>query len=244
MKKILLFLALPVLAIAADQPPRMYRLYQVQVPPDSSAEFLAVEREIVDIYKTNKATLSRGLWTSMTGEPTAYYVVPLSGLTELGETTWLNKQGDEASRTARSARLNKVGGKSTTKVLTVEEAVSWAPATKGDPSAFDVVTSYSVKVGKTVDFLATMKETSDALKKIGKARSVTVYRVTFGGDYYEFLAVTGFGTLADLRDGGGIQAAMGEAAYNEHIQKLASTVNAMHRDIIRYRPEYSYQPGK
>ncbi len=60
-----------------------------------------------------------------------------------------------------------------------------------------------------------------------------------------FYVVVGYDSMAELAAAGGaIRTAMGDNAYKDYIQKMANTVNSMHRDVIRFRPEYSYAPAK
>jgi len=243
MKIVSMFLALALTAVAQTTP-RMSRLTQVEVPADSSAEFYAVQRETADIYKANKAPSPRLAWTSLTGERMFYTLMPLSGLDQLNERTWLSQQGEEAPRQARQARLRKATGPSTVKIVTTQEEPTWDPTPQGAPDAFATVAIYSVKPGKTTDFLALMKEATAATQKVGKAKSVYVERVNFGGDGYEFHVVHGYDSLADISSPGAFRTAMGDTAYNAYIEKMSATINSVRREIVRFRPEFSYVPTK
>ncbi len=244
MKKASLFLALALTAVAADNPPRMLRLYQTEVPAESAADLYAAQRDIAGIYQANKAPITRSAWTSMTGPPMLYYVVPFSGIALMGETTWLQQQGDESSRQARASRLNKVGGATASKISSVEEDLTWTTAPQYAPSAYAIGTVYSVKPGKVTDFLAALREGSDTHKKIGKAKSLTVARVTFGGDGYEYHVFAEYDSLIDLEAGRGFRASMGEAGYKAYAQKIGDNISSMQRNVLRFRPEFSYAPSK
>lgn len=243
MKTVAIFLALALTAIAADNPPRMSRLYGVEVPADSAADFFAVQRETAEVYKANKAPISRLAWTSLTGESMFYYLVPLEGIDKLNERTWLSQQGEEPVRQARQARLRKATGPSTTKIITIQEDSTWDPNPKSGPQAFATITIYSVKPGKVADFLALMKEATEVTKKVGKAKCVYVNRLNFGGDAYEFTVYQGYDSLADISAGAITRAAMGDAAYTAFVEKMGATISTLRREIIRYRPEYSYVPA-
>lgn len=243
MKSVALFLALALTAFAADPAPRMSRLYVVEVPADSAAEFYAVQRETAEIYKANKAPIPRLCWTSLTGEPTFVNVMPLTGIDKLGERTWLSQQGEERDRQARSARLRKAGGHATTKIITAEDEAGWDPAPQAPPAAFVSVSIYSVKPGKAADFLALMKEATAVTKKIGKAKGVFVARVGYGGDTSEYHVVTAYDSLADVASQGGFRAAMGDSAYTAFLKKIGETINSRQRDLYRFRPEFSYLPA-
>jgi len=170
MKKAWLFLALALTAVAADNPPRMLRLYQTEVPAESAADLYAAQRDIAGIYQANKAPIPRSAWTSMTGPPMLYYVVPFSGIALMGETTWLQQQGDESSRQARASRLNKVGGATASKISSVEEDLTWTTAPQYAPSAYATAAVYSVKPGKVTDFLAALKEGAIPTKRSARPR--------------------------------------------------------------------------
>jgi len=204
MKKASLFLALALTAVAADNPPRMLRLYQTEVPAESAADLYAAQRDIAGIYQANKAPIPRSAWTSMTGPPMLYYVVPFSGIALMGETTWLQQQGDESSRQARASRLNKVGGATASKISSVEEDLTWTTAPQYAPSAYATAAVYSVKPGK----------------------------------------VTEYDSLIDLEAGRGFRASMGEAGYKAHAQKIGDNISSVQRNVLRFRPEFSYAPSK
>lgn len=245
MKTVSMFLALALAAFAADTPPVMSRLTIVDIPPDTSAEFYAVQRDTAEIYKANKAPMPRLAWTSLTGASRFVSVVPLEGLDKLAERTWLSQQGDEASRQARSARLRKSSGQLTYKVITTQSEVGWDPSPGAAPTAFIAVSVFVVKPGKTSDFLELLKQSVEATKKIGKAKSVYVARVSYGANWNEFHVVTGYASLADIpTTSAATRAAMGEATYNTFVEKISAAVNSIERDLYRYRPEFSYIPAK
>jgi hypothetical protein len=107
-----------------------------------------------------------------------------------------------------------------------------------------MVTVISVKPGKVTDFLAALKEASDTHKKIGKAKSLNVFRVTFGGDGYEYHVAAEYDSLVDLEAGRGFRAFMGEAGYEAYTQKIGGNISSMQRNVLRFRPEFSYAPSK
>ena len=55
----------------------MSRLTIVDIPPDTSAEFYAVQRDTAEIYQANKAPMPRLAWTSLTGTSRFVSVAPL-----------------------------------------------------------------------------------------------------------------------------------------------------------------------
>jgi len=243
MKLAPLFLALAVSALAADTPPQLSRLAIIDVPADSSAEFYAVQRETAEVYKANKAPIPRMAWTSLTGEQRFFTLVPLAGLDKMSEPTWLSQQGDERSRQGRQSRLARTHAAMTTKLIADQTSVTWDPTPQGGPDPYAVVVTYNVKPSKVADFLALIKEANEITKKMGKAKSIYVSRVSFGGDSYDFFVVFGYASLADITPGSAFRTTMGETAYTTHNQKLAQTINSVHRDILRFRPEFSYVPG-
>ena len=245
MKTVSMFLALALAAFAADTPPVMSRLHVVDIPNDSAAEFAAVQRDIAQVYKDNNAPLPRLAWTSLTGTSKFVSVAPLAGLDKMNERTWLSQQGEEYVRQARSARLRKASGQATTKIITDVADVKWEATPGADPSPFIAVSIYEVKPGKTGDFSALVKQLSEAVKKVGKAKSFYVARTSYGASWGEYHIVTGYASLADIPTSGtALRAAMGEAAYTTWSEKLNTTINSAERDLYRFRPEYSYLPAK
>jgi hypothetical protein len=171
-------------------------------------------------------------------------MVPLTGLDQLNEPTWLSKQGEEMPRQARQSRLRKASGPSTIQITAMQNDATWDPTPDGPPDPFLVVNMYSVKPGTVADFLALTKEVSEVVKKMGKAKAIYVHRVAFGGDGYEFHVATGYAALGDITAHAEFRKAMGDAAYTAYVQKQASIINSVHREIVRYRPEFSYVPSK
>lgn len=239
MKIVASFLALAVTAFAQTPNP-MYRLFEVVVPADSSAEFYAVQRETAEIYKTNKAPIARVAWTTLTGTPRLYTLVTLTGLEALNEPTWLTKQGEEATRRARNTRLQNSTGPSTSRVIQTLNDSSWDPTPEGAPDPFATVTTFNVKAGMVADFMVAIKELVEATKKAGKAKSAYVSRVDFGGSSYDFYFMAGYTALGDIPSLTILRTTMGDAAYNAYLKKIAATVNSVERDVLRFRPEYSY----
>ena len=241
MKIISMLLVFAVTALAQN-PPRMYRMYHVDVPADSAAEFYAVQRDTAAVYKNNKAPMPRMAWTNITGEPTFHYLVPLASLDKLDDRTWLSQQGTEAARQARTARLRKATGVMRTEILTAQEELTWSPNPQAPPDKFLVVTSYSVKPGKVAEFTALLKESNEVWKKLGKVRNIFVNRVSFGGDGYEFGVAAGYDSLADVPTMAAFRTAMGND-YNAYVQKMGAAIHSLRREIVRYRPEFSYIPS-
>jgi hypothetical protein len=79
-------------------------------------------------------------------------------------------------------------------------------------------------------------------RKIGKAKSNYVNRVSFGGDAYEFHVANGYANLADVPNIADIRTAMGEAKYTEFLKKLGGVLDGRERHILQYRPGMSYVP--
>lgn len=245
MKVIIAFLILNSLVIAAETPPRLMRLYEAEVPADTSAEFYALQRETAEIYKNNKSPVQRLAWTSITGKAKFFTLVPLAGLDKLSERTWLSEQGDEQTRQAHNTRLRRATGTRSVQILSAQDAVSWDPTPDGPPDAFSVVSIYSVKPGKVADFTKLVKQLGDTIQKLGKAKSVHVSRVSYGGDGYTFYIVTGYASLGDITNtSGAFSAAMGADAYAKFTQGMGEVVSSLERQIIRYRPEFSHIPAK
>jgi hypothetical protein len=246
MKLVSMFLALATaagVATAAENAPKLSRLYEVEVAAQSSAEFYAAQREIAEVYRTNKGPHARLAWTTLTGEAKFYYLVPLAGLDKITERTWLSQQGEEGARQSRSTRLRNSSGPLSNRILSEQPGPTWDPTPDGAPDAFAVISTYVVKPGKVADFLALAKEATEATKKAGKAKSVYVTRVNFGGDAYEFNVVHGYAALGDITYGA-LREAMGQAAYEAYTKKMGETISSLRREIIRYRPEFSYLPAK
>lgn len=222
--------------------PRTARLYAYEVPSDTAAEFFDVQRDTAEIYKANKAPHARLCWTSLTGANMFYMWVPLAGFDKVQERTWLSQQGEELPRSARMNRLRSASGRSEIKLTAALADLSWDDTPNQTPDAFAAVRVDIVKPGKVADYTAMMKEVLQTTKQIGKAKSVHMSRVVYGGNVYEFHNVTGYANLADLGARDEFRKAMGEAKYVAFIKKLGEVLDSSERNLVRYRPEFSYVP--
>lgn len=77
---------------------------------------------------------------------------------------------------------------------------------------------------------------------MGKAKSVYTSRVAYGGSAYEFHNLTGYTSLAEVGTIEEFRKAMGEAKYASLIKKIGEVVESSERNLVRYRPEFSYVP--
>jgi hypothetical protein len=104
---------------------------------------------------------------------------------------------------------------------------------------------YVVKPGRTEEFIALTKQSSEAVQKVGKAGIFHVYRTSYGGNWGELHVVAGCASLADIpTSGAATRAAMGDAAYTTDLEMLTACINSVGRNLYRYRPEFSYVPAK
>lgn len=222
--------------------PRMARLYAYEVPSDTAAEFFDVQRDTAEIYKANKAPHARLCWTSLTGANMFYMWVPLTGFDKVSERTWLSQQGEELPRSARMNRLRSASGRSEIKLTTALPDLSWDDTPNNAPDEFASVRVDIVKPGKVADYTAMMKDVVQTYKQMGKAKGVYTSRVSYGGNAYEFHSVVSFASLADLSSTADFRKAMGEAKYAAFIKKLGEVIDSSERNLVRYRPEFSYVP--
>lgn len=251
MKIVISFLALALAsgAFAAESsPPAMFRLYQTDVPPATAAEFYAVQREIAEVYKTNQAPIPRTVWTSLSAEAGSSLAsgsrfmmkVPIAGITALTESSWLSQQGTPASRSARDARFRAASGTGTGKIITEVPELIWDPS-PGVPEPFGVLWTYSVKVGKAAAFIEYMKQAAEVTKKAGQPKRMSSHRVSFGGDINEFSILVEYTSLADLPTPAAFTAAIGGPAnLAAYYQQQGELIHSVHRDIVRFRPEFSH----
>ena len=222
--------------------PRMGRVYSYEVPADTAAEFFDVQRDTAEIYKTNKAPFPRLCWTSLTGAQMFHMYVPMEGLDKINERTWLSQQGEELPRSARMSRMRSASGASRLKVTTPVADLTWDDSPGGVPDAFAVVRVDVVKPGRAAEYIAMMRDVVQTLKQMGKAKSVYTNRVMYGGSAYEFHNLTGYASLAEVGTLEEFRKAMGEAKYASLIKKIGEVVESSERNLVRYRPEFSYMP--
>jgi len=242
--KLLLLFTLGLTAYAQTAP-TLSRLYTYQAAPGANADFFDLQRDTVAVYKDNKSTVTRLVWTSLAGKPSLYMVVPFASLAELNEPTWLSKQGTDLERTGRTMRLTRALDSSEMQVLTSVPELTWDDTPNNAPDAFATVSIIRVKPSRVQAFIAAAKEVNAATKQMGKAKSIYAHRTQYGGNSYDFHIVVGYDSLADI--GPSLQAfqkAMGEAKYAAYLKSNAENVETMERHLVRYRPEFSYMPEK
>ncbi|MEP7366097.1 MAG: hypothetical protein ABI972_22795 [Acidobacteriota bacterium] len=226
----------------APAAPQMARLYAYEVPADTAAEFFDVQRDTAEIYKANKAPHPRLCWTSLTGPQMFYMWVPIKGLDTLMDKTWLSQQGEELPRSARVSRLARASGRSEIKITASVPELTWNDSPNSSPDAYASVRVDHVRPGRVADYTAMMKDVVQTYKQMGKAKRYITSRVSYGGNVYEFHNYVGYANLGDTSSTEEFRKAMGEAKYAALIKKLGEVVDSSQRNLVRFRPEFSYVP--
>ncbi len=245
MKHLILIFAISLTAYPQGAP-SLSRLNSYRTAPSARAEFEALQRDTAQMYKANKAPLSRLAWTSLAGPPTLYLAVRVQSLTELNEPTWLSKQGTDLERTGRQMRLSRATESVDSRVLISIPQLAWDETPNSEPDAFAVVSVVRVKPGRVAAFTEATKELQSFTKQIGKAKSQNVQRVRFGGNSYEFHLITGYASLADIgtNNADQLRKLMGETKYANYLKSNSENIESMETHLVRYRPEFSYMAGK
>jgi len=244
MKHLLLIFTLSLTAFS-QAAPTLARLYSYRAAPGAVAELNDIQKDTAAIYKANKSPVTRLVWTSLAGPPTLFMYVPIPSLVELNEPTWLSKQGTEQDRAARQSRLTRATASTDMQVIASVPELAWDDTPNGPPDAFAVVSVIRVKPGRVQAFTAAYKDLTATVKQLGKAKSIVVQRTRFGGNSYDFHAVTGYASLADITNNvQEVRKVMGEAKYAAYLKSNSDNIESIETHLVRYRPEFSHIPEK
>jgi len=188
------------------------------------------------------------VWETLSGDNTGTYIVG-----RLGQ-HWADFDKPPISDQADLEEYQKVVGSS------VESLVSryyelMPKVSNGDnsggPSKFAEIVTFHVRYGKGSDFRSAISRIYDATKKTNWPVHYEWYTLASGGNTGTFVLVLPHANWADFEDKPDvkpfrdmIKEAFGQAEADSIVDRIDASVMSETSEIIQFRPDLSYLPGK
>ena len=123
--------------------------------------------------------------------------------------------------------------------------------TSGMPPKFDEIITFHVRYGKGSDFRSAIGRIYDATKKTNWPVHYEWYALASGGDTGTYVLVLPRANWADFEDKPDVKPfremlkeAFGQAEADSIVDRIDGSVTSETSEIIQFRPDLSYLPGK
>lgn len=237
-----------VIPMGAQQKPGTLSSFEFQTPKNGMVpQYEQGRKQKAQWHKQQKDPLPLLVWEIISGEGTGTYVVGREGQ------HWADFDKPPVSDEADLAEYNKeIGqyvGSLVTRYYDYMPNVSTIPP--GEPTKFAEITVYHVKWGHQSDFRTAIARVTDAIKKTNWPVPAGWYELANGGQVGEFVLVLPHKNWADFENHPNIKPfrdmlkdGLGQAEADSLIKMLDSSVEGATSEIIEFRQDLSYLPGK
>ena len=228
--------AVPAAAQPEGGPPAMLDVGVVRVIPGMTAEWEALQKERVAMYKSENFKGSRQVYQTLRGDNHEYRVItPLNKYGDLDNQQPVGPDGWSAGWFSRAFKTvdNRTAG-----IYQVRADLSVPNPPDRTPGMSLLIIS-EVNFGRGAEYEAVMKEIQAAYKKVN-ATGFGVYRSRIGNSRRLWGLVFALDNWADLDTPGTLQQALGEEGVRKLLSKLEGVVGDSRRIVISHRPDLSY----
>ncbi|MBL8177315.1 MAG: hypothetical protein JNK48_21750 [Bryobacterales bacterium] len=242
MRKALLAMVTIAVSCAMAQKVDVHNVLRIQLKPDKVGEFESAVKELQTVWQKAGYERSVSVWQSGAGPLEFLMVYYTKGYAEAFDTT------PPASLRDVSANVALLRARIAACALSIDrrvsEVVAGASLPRGPLPPFVRVLRTEVKVGKTDQYLAMLKEmVTPAMKKAG-VPSFVVFRQRYGGSTSELWTAMGVNQLSNLDDSpAAVVKAMGDAGYNQYLARRAELVERSEVNLFRLRKDLTYTPA-
>jgi len=231
------FIVAPVLAKDGD----LWNLITIEINPDMTAEWEALQKELNAALKEAGAT-ERRVSQVVRGPSSEYFIAePLESFAALDEPALMAKAMGEAGAARWVARVTKCVKNRRVDTLESRPDLS-IPLTAGRTPKLAVMETYENNPGRYPDYNDWLiNKWVPAQKKAGM-NGVLYFRNTFGGGRRDWTVVTfvdGWGTFDGVYP---VRETLGNEAYRELIAGSGAMRSNATRKVIRLRPDLSIIP--
>jgi hypothetical protein len=243
---ILLFAAIP--GFAQEKPGTLAAL-EFQTPKNGMVkQYEDGRKQKVDWHKQQKDTQALMVWETMSGDNTGTYIVG-----RLGQ-HWADLDKPSVSDAADLDQYNKVVGSYVQSLVTryyeFLPKVS-KPLESNDVDKFSEIITYRVRPGKEDDFRSAMDRTFEAIEKTKWPAHFLWYALVNGGQAGTYVLVIPHSTWASFGDNPDMKPfnqmlrdAFGDAEAESINKRYDASIESETSEIIKFRGDLSYMPGK
>ena len=229
--------AMPAAAQSGGEPPAMLDVGVVRLIPGMTAEFDALQKERVAMYKSEDYKGSRQVYQTVRGYNHEYRVItPLNKYGDLDDT---QQVGPDGWSDGWFSRVFRTIDNRTASISQVRSDLSVPDPPDRTPGLVLLIIS-EVNYGKAAEYESVMKEIQAAYKKVN-ATGFGVYRSRIGNNRRDWVLAFTLDNWADLDTPSTLTRALGEEGVRELLSKLQGVVGNSQRIVIRHRPDLSYR---
>ena len=236
-------------SLGAQEKPGTIAALEFQKPKNGMVpQYEAGRKQKAAWHKQQNDPLPLFVWETLTGEDTGTYVVG-----RLGQ-HWADLDKPAVSDEADLAEFQKVVGGAVDSVVARYYDHMPKVSNSGDsktPSKFAEIITFHVRYGKGSDFRSAIARVTEAGAKTKWPPKYDWYEMTFGGVVDTFVLVLPHDSWADFEDKPDVKPfremvkeAFGQAEADSIIDRLDSSVQKETSEIVRFRADLSYMPGK
>ena len=236
--------ALP--ALAADTPGTLAQIFVQKPKPGAQAQYEEGRKKHMDWHRKQADTWEWNTWEIVNGPRTGQFLVGSFGH------HWkdLDGRGDFEKADGVDAVANMGASQESSSMSFFDYQTDLSMPGEGPrPGAFSQVTHYYVKAEGIIDFQDAAKKINAAIKKANYPSHPIWYRLTSGGEGPHFVMVQARKNWAEFEPPAKTVQDMLAEVYGKvdgpaTLAKFRKQIRYVETEILRYRPDLSYVPGK
>jgi hypothetical protein len=243
-----LLAALPAFA-QQDEKTQIASLEFQKLKPGMSTQYEAGRKQKAAWHKSQNDSAPLFVWEIMNGEDTGTYIVGRLGL------HWADMDHPSVPDQADLDEFNKAMGNYVESVVRRDYALMTKSSNAGDmsggPGKFAEVTTFRVKYGHEDDFVAGVQRVTEAAKKTNWPPKWQFFHLASGGNTDIYVLVEDHPNWADMEDKPDtkpfpvmLNEAFGHAQAESMMHDFDNSVVEETHEIIQFRADLSYMPGK
>lgn len=237
-------------SLAAQEKPGTLAGIEFQKPKNGMVpQYEAGRKQKAAWHKEKNDPQALMVWETLSGDNTGTYVVGRF------DQHWADMDKPAISDEADTAEFQKVIGSSVESVVNryydFLPKISHVPAGDMGPSKFSEVIIFQVRYGKNSDFRSGIDRIHEAAEKTKWPVNFGWYVLANGGQTGEYVLSIPHKNWADFEDKPDVKPfrdmlkeAFGQAEADSIVDRLDHSVDKETSEIIQFRPDLSYMPGK
>jgi hypothetical protein len=236
-------------SVVAQQQPGTVAALEFQKPKNGMVtQYQAGRKQKAQWHQQQKDPLPLLVWETLTGDSTGTYIVG-----RLGQ-HWADFDKPPVPDQADLDEFNKVVGNYVESIVAryyeYLPKVS-SPSSATMPSKFAEIVTFHLRYGKGSDFRSAIARVNDAAQKTKWPINYEWYVLASGASVGTYVLVLPRASWADFEDKPDvkpfrdmIKEAFGQAEADSIVARIDASVQNETTEIIQFRPELSYLPGK
>ncbi len=237
-------------SLAAQEKPGTLAGIEFQKPKNGMVpQYEAGRKQKAAWHKEKADPHALMVWETLTGDSTGTYLVGRFDM------HWADMDKPAISDEADLAEFQKVIGGAVDSVVTryydLLPKISNPPAGSMGPSKYSEIVIFHVRYGKGSDFRSAIDRIHDAAEKTKWPLNFYWYELVNGGQTGEYVLSLPHDSWADFEDKPTVKPfrdmlkeAFGQAEADSIVDRIDHSVEMETSEILQFRPDLSYLPGK